>query len=137
MLFCILIAGCAGSLYKAAGDGDVAAIKSLVASGTDINAFDGVIFLYTPLMRAAMEGRRDAVTTLLELGADPLAEDEGGFTAAKLARKKGHEDIAKTLDVVEVKRRAVLGPGAPVARPPIPPHDKPESQFPQNQEFLP
>ncbi len=127
-LSCLLFAGCTGDLYKAAMYGDAVAIKSLVAAGADINAFDGTVNFYTPLMAAAMEGRKDAVTALLELGADPLAEDADGLTAAKLARKKRHEDIADILDEAVARRLFELGPGAPVTRPP--------SSKPEDAEFV-
>ncbi|MBI5970799.1 MAG: ankyrin repeat domain-containing protein [Deltaproteobacteria bacterium] len=137
MLSFVLVAGCAGSLFKAAGDGDVAAIKSLVASGEGINAFDGMIYLYTPLMAAAIKGKMDAVKTLLELGADPLAEDDDGFTAAKLARKRGHTEIADILAEAETKRRLEFGPSAPVARPPSNSPEDAEFALPPPQGFGP
>lgn len=136
---CVFFAGCVGPLYKAAFNGDVAAIKSLAASGTDINAYDGKVYLYTPLMVAAMEGRTEAVKALLELGADPIAEDSDRLTASKLARKYGHEEIAEILDEAEAKRRAVFAPGAPpVRRPPVPPRDEElERLNPTNIETMP
>ena len=47
---------------------------------------------------AAQAGQRDAVTTLLELGADPLIQDElHGGDARGWAHVGGHQELADTL----------------------------------------
>jgi hypothetical protein len=47
---------------------------------------------------AAQSGQREAVTVLLELGADPLIQDNlHGGNALGWAREGGHEDLADVL----------------------------------------
>lgn len=52
---------------------------------------------YTPLMIAAANGSRDAVTALLSAGADPSLRTHEGKSAADFARDRGHADIAVLL----------------------------------------
>jgi ankyrin repeat protein len=63
-------------LHRAAADGNVAELKSLLKTDQIklINAFDDLSL--TPLMRAAMGGHVEAVRFLLETGADVNAHDE-------------------------------------------------------------
>jgi ankyrin repeat protein len=52
----------------------------------------------TAIHLAAQAGRRDAVTTLLERGADPLIRDAlHGGTARGWAQVGGHHDLADIL----------------------------------------
>src|SRR4051812_25577846 len=60
----------AGPLYDAANKGDVGQIRQLVATGADLGERDA---FGTPLHHAAARGHPEAVTVLLELGADPNA----------------------------------------------------------------
>jgi ankyrin repeat protein len=77
-----------GHLVWAARTGDVAAIRKLAASGINLDAspatpirfvfpdFDH--FKWTALQHAAGKQQVDAVRVLLELGADPDANEDGG-----------------------------------------------------------
>jgi ankyrin repeat protein len=52
----------------------------------------------TAINVAAEAGRREAVTTLLDLGADPLIQDKlHGGTARGWARVGGHPELADLL----------------------------------------
>ena len=51
----------------------------------------------TPLMWAAYNGRRTVVEYLVGRGADPNLTDDDGWTAADLARRGGHDELAGLL----------------------------------------
>ena len=87
------------SLIQAAVEGDLARVRSLLASGADVNArdADGA----TVLMRAAHLGRLDVVRALVDAGADVNATDERGWGA--LAKAVYNADLDRGYaDVVEV-----------------------------------
>lgn len=52
----------------------------------------------TPLMAAAKANNTNAVNLLLSAGADPLAMDQAGNTAATFARERANEDILALLE---------------------------------------
>jgi ankyrin repeat protein len=90
-------------LTWAAANGRVASVRRLVELGADVNQRgtfggpghgEGV----TALHLAAQSGKRDAVETLLDLGADPTIRDglHGGDPAG-WARFGGHEELAALL----------------------------------------
>ncbi len=62
-------------LHFAAGDGDLAAVQTLVAEGRDVNATDSDLAL-TPLHYAAAGEHIDVVRFLIANGADVNAIDE-------------------------------------------------------------
>lgn len=74
------------SLHRAAMAGDVAAIKRLLARSADVNARVKSNEYYssewgnTPLMYAVRDGRDEAVTALIEAGADVNAANDRGVT---------------------------------------------------------
>jgi ankyrin repeat protein len=87
------------NLVKAVLRSDVAAMNQAIASGDNLNEFDGGL---TPLLWAIFRGDIDAVRLLLESGADPNvrpnpadsplwhAEEDFGFPEiAKLLRAYG------------------------------------------------
>lgn len=76
-------------LIEAAGNGDLARVRSLLASGADANARDAEGA--TALMRAAHLGRLDVVRALVDGGADVNATDERGWGA--LAKAAYNADL--------------------------------------------
>lgn len=94
--------------------GDLA--KLLLAHGADVNfkQTEGV----TALHEAAQSGDLEIARTLLEAGADPSAKtgrlDDGreGVTAIEMARRAGHEEVAKLLEA-RAPARATPSSSAP------------------------
>jgi ankyrin repeat protein len=84
-------------LLSAAKKGDVAAVKSLLLKGADVNA--KTRYNQTPLMLAAMQGHVEVVKTLLEAGADLNVTDTfyKSVTALSAAADRGHTEIVKLL----------------------------------------
>ena len=108
LAFTLFVAGCrkkpAGAvtpLHRAAEQGDIEQVRSLIASGADINARDyqGL----TPIHRASgwTHGHEvkslEVVKVLVAKGADVNAESNGGITPMKCARKYGTEAIRSYL----------------------------------------
>jgi spore coat protein CotH len=84
------------SIWSAAKDGDVGELKSHIRAGADVNSVsddDGS----HPLALAAMAGRKEAVSYLLEQGAKVNDTDEDGDSALHKAAFFGHVEIAKLL----------------------------------------
>jgi len=97
-------------MLTAARNGDVAAVKQLLAKGEDVNAAnpDGV----TALMIAGAEDHLNVVLVLLEAGADARMKTASGKTAALFAAGRGHDQIATVLN-----EAASMPPNQPPARP--------------------
>ena len=72
-------------IWKAACMGDVAAVRALLAKGSDINARDPRGF--TPLMHALNTFQTQIVPELLKLGADANARDFDGVTALSICAR--------------------------------------------------
>ena len=91
------------ALTWAAVNGRVRSVRALVHLGADPNqrsTFGGPSHGegVTAIHLAAQAGQREAVITLLELGADPLIKDElHGGNARGWANVGGHEELADTL----------------------------------------
>jgi ankyrin repeat protein len=88
-------------------------VRYLLERGARVNgdAEDGVIYVNTPLMMAAIQGHVETAVWLLRAGADPRIRVYLGHTAAELAVKNNHGNIAGLLRCVEN-----VGPGDGVAR---------------------
>jgi ankyrin repeat protein len=80
----------------AAGAGSVEAVRSLIASGADVNAAESRKG-QTALMWAAAEGNTAAAEVLLEAGADIQAKSTGGFTPLLFAVRNARADTADAL----------------------------------------
>lgn len=82
-------------LFNAAGDGDVAAVVALLATGAQVN--EARSNGETALMRAASKGRLDVVRLLMKAGADVNAPRADGLTPLIYAAFFGHADVVRLL----------------------------------------
>jgi hypothetical protein len=104
-------------LYSAAKNGNTKAIEELVASGHDVNVKKTGFVRegYTPLHLAVLHEQKDAIKTLVKLGADVNAKNKESETPLwiavselkKMSKKKTHE-IAEYLRSVGAKRASEL-----------------------------
>src|SRR5262249_54098350 len=67
----------ANGLTNAANEGDLAAVRSWLDRGADVNAGSSALNTETALMRAAANGHRELVQFLLARGADPNVQHTG------------------------------------------------------------
>ena len=99
LVFALTIGGYASpadSLVDATRARDLAAVKTLLKTGTDVNAAQGDGM--TALHWAAMQGDQDLVQMLLAAGANVRATTRlGGYTALHLATQGGHSQAAAAL----------------------------------------
>jgi ankyrin repeat protein len=97
------------SLHTAAEAGDLAALRRLVAAGSDVDALDREGL--PPLTLAARTGQLDACRLLLELGADPGRETRRGDTPLEhVLWRKTYEAVPLLIEhsPPEVLPRALL-----------------------------
>ena len=95
---------------QAARSGDVAVLRRMLRSGHDVDSIDG--HGLTALMRAAHEGRADAVTLLIAEGATMDHTSKFGLSALMLAVIGGHSRVARAL-VTAGADTTIQGTGAP------------------------
>ena len=91
-----LLSGCnTDLLHKAAADGDIAKLNSLIVGGTDVNAKDnrGTV----PLCKAVWNKHVDAVKILIDNGADANMYNYYGDRLLHYAASRGLMDIAEIL----------------------------------------
>jgi hypothetical protein len=83
-------------LIKAAERGDLAAVKSLIAKTSDVNAKTGKYGI-TALMEASRGGHIKVVEVLIAAGAEINAKDNNGVTALMPASYFGRLNVVQTL----------------------------------------
>ena len=90
---------CLPILHKAASDGNIQHVKSLIEHAEDINALSGFrnSTKYTPLMLAAKNGHMEVVQYLHQHGANITIKDSQQFNALYYAADNGHLDVVKYL----------------------------------------
>lgn len=78
-------------------------VRYLIERGArvDADAADGISYVNTPLMMAAIQGHVETAAWLLRAGADPRTRVHLGHTAAELAAKNNHGNIAAILRCAE------------------------------------
>jgi ankyrin repeat protein len=82
-------------LHSAVAGGNEAVAALLVERGANVNSTQSLGF--TPLMGAAQNGMPSTVELLLARGADPKAYNDDILTAAELADRAGHPEVAATI----------------------------------------
>ncbi|MFC1652083.1 ankyrin repeat domain-containing protein [Planctomycetota bacterium] len=86
-----------GSLHRAAAEGDIDQVKSLIAKGVSVNSLASDSGMMTPLHEAAISGRKEVVEILLGNGAKIDALDNMAYTVLHRAVEHGHATVAKLL----------------------------------------
>ena len=91
------------ALAYAAYKGREQTLRFLMQHGASVNANveNGMTYVNTPLMMAAIMGHLDTAVMLLNAGADPRVRVMGGLTARDLALKNKHEHVARLLACAE------------------------------------
>ena len=83
------------SLLDAAEQGDLQTMDSYLKGSQLVNMRNAC--LWTPLMKAALNGHLEAVKKLLAKGADVRAIDKGGYSAMMLAASNNFADVVDVL----------------------------------------
>ena len=84
-------------VFKAAGEGNLEALKQHIAAGTDLNQLPPDGQKTTPLMVAAAFGRVEAAKALIEAKADLNLKNKDGNTALSVAAFLCHPEIVEAL----------------------------------------
>ena len=84
------------SIYEAAREGNIEAVKQHIAADTDVNAKDDALE-WTPLFMAAGKGHKEIVELLLANGAEVNAKGDGGVTPLHIAPLGSHKEVAELL----------------------------------------
>lgn len=90
-------------LAYAAYQGNDRIVRYLIERGARVNgdAEDGVVYVNTPLMMAAIQGHIDTALWLLRAGADARVRVYLGNTAAEFAQKNNHDNLIGALRCAE------------------------------------
>lgn len=114
MLKLLLDHGCdlkdSGAGIEAADKGNLEALRLLLDGGIAIEDREMLGYPFdddrdepeesqgTALYRACRQGRLECVQLLLDRGADAQAKDDGGTSCMAVAKKRGHQAVAKMLE---------------------------------------
>ena len=82
-------------LHSAVAGAHEEGAQLLIQGGADVNSAQRLG--YTPLMGAAQNGLAATVDLLLARGADPMARNDDILTAAELAERAGHLELAERI----------------------------------------
>jgi ankyrin repeat protein len=88
-------------IIKAAADGDLETVKTLLEEGDDVNSRDNG--RWSPLILAAQNGHLEVVKLLIKHRADINAENAYTETALCLAKSEGHREIVAILEQLGAK----------------------------------
>ena len=88
-------AGGKGDIFRAAESGDLARVRALISSGTNVNAKDKDG--WTPLMFAAVAGHRKVAELLINMGAELNSLTADGSTPLMGASLTGRAEIVELL----------------------------------------
>lgn len=107
-----IFTGCATPtpLTRAAMDGDINAVRTLIKNGADVNE-KSLLDNWTPLFFAANSGNSNAVRILIDNGADLNARVTGGWTPLSHAAYCGYAEIVRML--IDSGANLSLGPSGP------------------------
>lgn len=83
------------SLHRAASDGDIDLVKSLVSKGTNVNSLDEAH--RTPIHSAVMQGHREVAEFLIASGADVSIKDKWGYTPIDVVGTRNRKEIVVLL----------------------------------------
>ena len=132
------------SLTGAVTDGDIEAVRALLAAGTDVNRTTSGG--QTPLILAIVFMRIQILSLLLEAGADPQVRDSLGLNAVDWAERRGFAEGVKLLTQSQgakhstppdTSRTEPTLPGKSAPRQidkPNPPVSRESQQFPNSDE---
>uniref|UniRef100_A0A7S0VSU5 Uncharacterized protein n=1 Tax=Hemiselmis tepida TaxID=464990 RepID=A0A7S0VSU5_9CRYP len=84
-------------MREAAEFGFAGKVEQLVKAGADVNSRDSDDLDKTAIHKAAFQGHIEAVSTLIDLGADPNLGTETGSTALHFAAAYGHLGLVDCL----------------------------------------
>ncbi|MBQ7607068.1 MAG: ankyrin repeat domain-containing protein, partial [Desulfovibrionaceae bacterium] len=82
-------------IWESVEKGDVQAVKTYLAKGTDVNTKNKD--KDTPLHWAARNGYTEVAKLLIDKGADVNAKNEDGHTPLHWAARNGYTEVAKLL----------------------------------------
>lgn len=95
---CVVAIGCCATLHKACKRGHVDCIRSFVEHGANIEEQDDDYHCnMTPLLTASFYGQLDAMSLLIQYGANMYARDITGETSLHLVCERGHIQCAYLL----------------------------------------
>ena len=97
----VVLVGCGSSvpdisIHKAAGDGNIEAVKQHITAGADVNAKDKYGYS-PPLHSAALFDHKEIIELLIAAGADVNAKGIAEWTPLHNAAYNGHKEIAEIL----------------------------------------
>ncbi|CAM9513959.1 unnamed protein product [Chrysoparadoxa australica] len=100
------------ALFRAAEDGNLSLLQSLIWQGADLDGAPDKLLCngnsnsFSPLMAAAMRGHEDCALTLVRAGADTALQNQSGRSALHYAAYWGFLDLMRVILIVSAGRAA-------------------------------